>query len=317
MTKAGFASIIGRPNVGKSTLMNRVLGQKISITSNKPQTTRHAITGIYTDKETQIIFLDTPGIHTNMQSALNKQLNRTAMSSITSGDVIIFIVEALQFNQDDEKVLSKLKGIETPVILVVNKIDKIADKSLLFPFLTEMSERFEFADIVPLSAKQEKSGDLLVEVISKYLTEQPFPYSEDEITTVSSKFLAAEVLREKLTRRLNQELPYTIAVEIEEFKIEGKLYRILAAISVERESQKGIVIGKGGITLKEVSTQARIDLERIFESKVFLRAFVKVREGWSDDEKALNALGYKDLNNLSRFIVLKIFSREDLLLSVD
>ncbi len=295
MTKAGFASIIGRPNVGKSTLMNRVLGQKISITSNKPQTTRHAITGIYTDKETQIIFLDTPGIHTNMQSALNKQLNRTAMSSITSGDVIIFIVEALQFNQDDEKVLSKLKGIETPVILVVNKIDKIADKSLLFPFLTEMSERFEFADIVPLSAKQEKSGDLLVEVISKYLTEQPFPYSEDEITTVSSKFLAAEVLREKLTRRLNQELPYTIAVEIEEFKIEGKLYRILAAISVERESQKGIVIGKGGITLKEVSTQARIDLERIFESKVFLRAFVKVREGWSDDEKALNALGYKDL----------------------
>ena len=295
MTKAGFASIIGRPNVGKSTLMNRVLGQKISITSNKPQTTRHAITGIYTDKETQIIFLDTPGIHTNMQSALNKQLNRTAMSSITSGDVIIFIVEALQFNQDDEKVLSKLKGIKTPVILVVNKIDKIADKSLLFPFLTEMSERFEFADIVPLSAKQEKSGDLLVEVISKYLTEQPFPYSEDEITTVSSKFLAAEVLREKLTRRLNQELPYTIAVEIEEFKIEGKLYRILAAISVERESQKGIVIGKGGITLKEVSTQARIDLERIFESKVFLRAFVKVREGWSDDEKALNALGYKDL----------------------
>ncbi|UNM95184.1 GTPase Era [Ignatzschineria rhizosphaerae] len=295
MTKAGFASIIGRPNVGKSTLMNGILGQKISITSNKPQTTRHAITGIYTDNETQIIFLDTPGIHTNMQSALNKQLNRTAMSSITTGDVLIFMVEALRFNQDDEKVLSKLKGVEAPVILVVNKIDKIENKDDLFPFLAQMSERFDFADIVPLSAKQEKSGMRLVEVIQKYLPEQAFPYSEDEITTVSSAFLAAEVLREKLTRRLNQELPYTIAVEIEEFKIEGNLYRILAAISVERESQKGIVIGKGGATLKDASTQARIDLEKLFGAKVFLRAFVKVREGWSDDEKALNALGYKDL----------------------
>lgn len=295
MTKAGFASIIGRPNVGKSTLMNGILGQKISITSNKPQTTRHAITGIYTDQETQIIFLDTPGIHTNMQSALNKQLNRTAMSSITTGDVLVFIVEALRFNKDDEKVLSKLKGIETPVILVINKIDKIENKEELFPFIAEMSEKFDFADIVPLSAKQEKAGMRLVEVIQKYLPEQPFPYSEDEITTVSSAFLAAEVLREKLTRRLNQELPYTIAVEIEEFKIEGNLYRILAAISVERESQKGIVIGKGGATLKDASTQARIDLEKLFDAKVFLRAFVKVREGWSDDEKALNALGYKDL----------------------
>ncbi|OYQ81352.1 GTPase Era [Ignatzschineria sp. F8392] len=295
MTKAGFASIVGRPNVGKSTLMNGILGQKISITSNKPQTTRHAITGIYTDEDTQIIFLDTPGIHTNMQSALNKQLNRTAMSTITTGDVIIFIVEALRFNKDDEKVLSKLKGIETPVILVINKIDKLQNKEELFPFIAEMSERFPFSDIVPLSAKQAKSADVLLDVIKKYLPEQPFPYSEDEITTVSSAFLAAEVLREKLTRRLNQELPYTIAVEIEEFKIEGNLYRILAAISVERESQKGIVIGKGGATLKEASTQARIDLERLFDAKVFLRAFVKVREGWSDDEKALNALGYKDL----------------------
>lgn len=295
MTKAGFASIVGRPNVGKSTLMNQVLGQKISITSNKPQTTRHAITGIYTDQETQIIFLDTPGIHTNMQSALNRQLNRTAMSSINTGDVIIFIVEALRFNKDDEKVLAKLKGVETPVILVINKIDRVEDKEALFPFIAEMSEKFPFAEIVPLSAKQEKSGQRLVEVIEQYLIEQPFPYSEDEITTVSSAFLAGEVLREKLTRRLNQELPYTIAVEIEEFKIEGNLYRILAAISVEKESQKGIVIGKGGQVLKEASTQARIDLERIFDAKVFLRAFVKVREGWSDDERALNALGYKDL----------------------
>lgn len=295
MTKAGFASIVGRPNVGKSTLMNQILGQKISITSNKPQTTRHAITGIYTDQETQIIFLDTPGIHTNMQSALNRQLNRTAMSSINTGDVIIFIVEAQRFNKDDEKVLAKLKGVETPVILVINKIDRVENKEALFPFIAEMSEKFPFAEIVPLSAKQEKSGQRLVEVIEKYLTEQPFPYSEDEITTVSSAFLAGEVLREKLTRRLNQELPYTIAVEIEEFKIEGNLYRILAAISVEKESQKGIVIGKGGQVLKEASTQARIDLERIFDAKVFLRAFVKVREGWSDDERALNALGYKDL----------------------
>lgn len=295
MTKAGFASIIGRPNVGKSTLMNEIIEQKISITSNKPQTTRHAITGIYTDSDTQIIFLDTPGIHTNLQSALNKQLNRTAISSITTGDVILFMVEALRFNEDDAKVLSKLQNAEQPVVLLINKVDKIANKEDLFPFIAEMSERYDFADIVPISAQQARSADRVVEVLKQYLPEQPFPYSEDEITTVSSSFLASEVLREKLTRRLNQELPYALTVEIESFKIEGTMYRIHAVIWVERESQKGIVIGKGGSALREASTQARRELEELFGAKVFLRAFVKVREGWSNDEKALNSLGYKEL----------------------
>lgn len=295
MTKAGFASIIGRPNVGKSTLMNEIIEQKISITSNKPQTTRHAITGIYTDNDTQIIFLDTPGIHTNLQSALNKQLNRTAISSITTGDVILFMVEALRFNEDDAKVLSKLQNAEQPVVLLINKVDKIANKEDLFPFIAEMSERYDFADIVPISAQQARSADRVVEVLKQYLPEQPFPYSEDEITTVSSSFLASEVLREKLTRRLNQELPYALTVEIESFKIEGTMYRIHAVIWVERESQKGIVIGKGGSALREASTQARRELEELFGAKVFLRAFVKVREGWSNDEKALNSLGYKEL----------------------
>ncbi len=295
VTKAGFASIIGRPNVGKSTLMNEIIEQKISITSNKPQTTRHAITGIYTDSDTQIIFLDTPGIHTNLQSALNKQLNRTAISSITTGDVILFMVEALRFNEDDAKVLSKLKNCEQPVVLLINKVDKVTNKEDLFPFIAEMSERYEFADIIPISAQQARSAERVVEVLKGYLPEQPFPYSEDEITTVSSAFLASEVLREKLTRRLNQELPYALTVEIESFKIEGTMYRIHAVIWVERDSQKGIVIGKGGSALREASTQARRELETLFGAKVFLRAFVKVREGWSNDEKALNSLGYKEM----------------------
>lgn len=295
MKKSGFVSIVGRPNVGKSTLMNHIIKQKISITSNKPQTTRHAITGIYTDDSTQIIFLDTPGIHTNLQSALNRQLNRTAMSSLTMANAVIFMVEAMRFNDDDNKVLQKLKDLEIPIILLINKVDNIENKEALLPFLQEMMAKHDFAEIVPISANQDRSCDLVVSTLEKYLPEQEFMYGEDEITTVTSSFLASEVLREKLTRRLNQELPYAITVEVESFKIEGNLYRIHAVIWVEKESQKGIVIGKQGRALRDASTQAREALEKLFDAKVFLKAHVKVREGWSNDADALHSLGYKEL----------------------
>lgn len=295
MKKSGFVSIVGRPNVGKSTLMNHIIKQKISITSNKPQTTRHAITGIYTDDSTQIVFLDTPGIHTNLQSALNRQLNRTAMSSLTMANAVIFMVEAMRFNDDDNKVLQKLKDLEIPIILLINKVDNIENKEALLPFLQEMMAKHDFAEIVPISANQDRSCDLVVSTIEKYLPEQEFMYGEDEITTVTSSFLASEVLREKLTRRLNQELPYAITVEVESFKIEGNLYRIHAVIWVEKESQKGIVIGKQGRALRDASTQAREALEKLFDAKVFLKAHVKVREGWSNDADALHSLGYKEL----------------------
>ena len=295
MKKSGFVSIVGRPNVGKSTLMNHIIKQKISITSNKPQTTRHAITGIYTDDSTQIVFLDTPGIHTNLQSALNRQLNRTAMSSLTMANAVIFMVEAMRFNDDDNKVLQKLKDLEIPIILLINKVDNIENKEALLPFLQEMMAKHDFAEIVPISANQDRSCDLVVSTLEKYLPEQEFMYGEDEITTVTSSFLASEVLREKLTRRLNQELPYAITVEVESFKIEGNLYRIHAVIWVEKESQKGIVIGKQGRALRDASTQAREALEKLFDAKVFLKAHVTVREGWSNDADALHSLGYKEL----------------------
>lgn len=289
---AGYVSIIGRPNVGKSTLMNRLIGQKISITSSKPQTTRHAITGIYTDHYCQAIFIDTPGLHKAEHSALNRHLNKTATSSLEMADVILFMVEALKFTPDDELALKRLKYIEKPVILVVNKVDHIKNKEELFPFLSEMMSKHQFVECLPISALDDKQMKLVVKSLTHYLPEQAFLFSEDEITTASSSFLASEVLREKLTRRLNQELPYALTVEIESFEEEAELIRINAVVWVERETQKGIVIGKNGTTLKEASTQARQDLEKLYDKKVFLKAFVKVRQGWSDDERSLNALGY-------------------------
>lgn len=289
---AGYVTIIGRPNVGKSTLMNRLIGQKISITSNKPQTTRHAITGIYTDFYCQAIFIDTPGLHSAQHTALNRQLNKTATSSLDMADVILFMVEALKFTPDDETALKRLKYAEVPVILIVNKIDHVKNKEELFPFLAEMMTKHPFAECIPLSALDDKQMKLVIKSLTHYLPEQPFLFDEDEITTAPRTFLASEVLREKLTRRLNQEIPYALTVEIESFEMEEELIKISAVIWVERESQKGIVIGKNGITLKEASTQARQDLEKLFDQKVFLKTFVKVRQGWSDDERSLNALGY-------------------------
>lgn len=289
---SGFVSIIGRPNVGKSTLMNRLIGQKISITSSKPQTTRHAITGIYTDHYCQAIFIDTPGLHKAEHSALNRQLNKTATSSLEMADVVLYMVEALKFTSDDELALKRLTYIEKPVILVVNKIDYVKDKETLFPFLSEMMAKYSFAECIPISALDDKQMKLVIKALTHYLPEQAFLYKEDEITTASSAFLASEVLREKLTRRLNQELPYALTVEIESFEEEAEIIRINAVVWVERETQKGIVIGKNGVTLKDASMHARQDLEKLYNKKVFLKAFVKVRQGWSDDERSLNALGY-------------------------
>lgn len=289
---SGFVSIIGRPNVGKSTLMNRLIGQKISITSSKPQTTRHAITGIYTDHYCQAIFIDTPGLHKAEHSALNRQLNKTATSSLEMADVILYMVEALKFTADDELALKRLKHIDKPVILIVNKVDHVKDKEQLFPFLSEMMAKYTFTECIPISALDDKQMKLVIKALTHYLPEQSFLFDEDEITTASSAFLASEVLREKLTRRLNQELPYALTVEIESFEDTAEVIRINAIVWVERDTQKGIVIGKNGTTLKEASTQARQDLEKLYGKKVFLKAFVKVRQGWSDDERSLNALGY-------------------------
>ncbi len=294
-TRTGYVSIIGRPNVGKSTLMNQLVGQKISITSNKQQTTRHSITGIYTEKQGQIIFLDTPGLHTQKKSALNKHLNRTAQSVLEVADLVIFILEACRLTPDDEMALTRLQNFENKVILVVNKVDLVPDKEKLLPFLQMAMARYPFVECVPLCANQYKQVESLKNTLFKYLPEQDYLYDEDEITTASRSFLAAEALREKLTRRLNQELPYALTVEIESFDVEEKIYRIHALIYVERESQKAIVIGKGGENLRDASTQARIDLEKLFGVKIFLKAWVKVKQGWSDDEKALNSLGYKAL----------------------
>ncbi|GBU09622.1 GTP-binding protein Era [Gammaproteobacteria bacterium] len=274
-----------------------MIGQKISITSSKPQTTRHIVTGIYTDQLMQMVFFDTPGLHNNQQpNALNKHLNRTASGAVEGADVVLFMVEAGVFSEGDATALMRLSNFEGKVILVANKIDKIDQRDVLLPYLAQMMERYPFAECVPVTALSGgKTLKHLKNVIAKYLPEQEFLYDEDEITTASRSFLAAEALREKLTRRLNQELPYSLTVEIESFEIEGRLYRIHAIIWVERESQKGIVIGKGGELLKEASTQARQDLEKLFDKKVFLKAYVKVRAGWSDDERALHSLGFKAL----------------------
>lgn len=292
--RAGYAALLGRPNVGKSTLLNRLIGQKISITTPKPQTTRHVILGIQTLPETQIIYVDTPGLHRQGQRAMNRYLNRSAASVLGYVDVVVFLIEALRWTVEDEDVLQRLTDFAGPVVLAVNKIDRIADKQRLLPFLRERVGQREFVDVVPLAAINGDNVTALEQVITRLLPEQAFLFPKDQITTSSERFLAAELIREKLTRLLREELPYALTVEIERFVEEGRLVRIHALIWVERASQKGIVIGEKGVTLREVGRQARQDLERLLDRKVFLETWVKVREGWSDDERALQSLGYAD-----------------------
>ena len=295
--RAGYAALLGRPNVGKSTLLNRLIGQKLSITAPKPQTTRHVILGIQTLPDAQIVYVDTPGLHRRGQRALNRHLNRAAASVLGYVDVVVWLVEALRWTEEDEDVLQRLTDFAGPVVLAVNKVDRIADKSRLLPFLRELAAKRSFNEVVPLAAIDGDNVAALEQVIARLLPVGDLLFPTEQITTASERFLAAELIREKLTRLLREELPYALTVEIERFADEGRLARIHAVIWVERETQKGIVIGEKGATLREVGRQAREDMERLFDRKVFLQTWVKVREGWSDDERALRSLGYADSRN--------------------
>ena len=290
----GYVAIVGRPNVGKSTLLNRILGQKISITANRPQTTRHRILGIKTTSLSQVVYVDTPGLHLGGKRAINRYMNRTATGSISDVDVVIFVIEGMRWTEEDEHVLDRLKKTSAPVFLVVNKLDSIASKEDLLPHLKALSAKRDFVQIIPLSAQTGEGVDRLEAEIEAILpVSTPF-FPEDQITDRSERFLAAELLREKLVRLLTQELPYSTTVEIEKFSIENGVRHIHAVIWVEREGQKGNIIGKKGQTLKKIGELARKDMERAFDGKVFLQLWVKVRSGWSDDERALRSLGYQD-----------------------
>ena len=290
--RCGYIAIVGRPNVGKSTLMNQLIGAKVSITSRKAQTTRHRITGIQTREDAQFVYVDTPGFQTRHSNALNKTLNKTVTNTLTAADVVLFIVEAGTFGAADQQVVDLLPT-NVPVILVINKSDRAKDKATLMPFAQNVSSKFNFAAIVPVSAKLRFQLDALESEIKKYLPENPPIFGEDDITDRSEKFLAAEIVREKLFRLVGDELPYTSTVLIEKFEQEGNLRRIFAAILVERDSQKAMVIGNKGARLKDVSTQSRLDMEKLFGGPVYLEIWVKVKSGWADNEAGLRAYGYE------------------------
>ncbi|HEY5603959.1 MAG TPA: GTPase Era [Gammaproteobacteria bacterium] len=290
----GYVAIVGRPNVGKSTLLNKLLGQKISITAHKPQTTRHRILGIKTGERSQVIYVDTPGIHSNAKAALNRYMNRAATSSLNDVDVIVFVVEASSWNEQDEFVLKKLSGVDAPVILVLNKLDKVVEKEQLLPHLEKLAGKMKFTQLIPVSARTGEGIEALESAVLELLPSTAPLFPEDQITDRSERFLAAEFIREKLMRSLGEEVPYALTVEIERFEDQGTIKNIHAVIWVARPGHKGIVIGKGGGLLKRIGEQARKDMERAFDSKVFLQLWVKVKEGWADDERALRSLGYND-----------------------
>ncbi|OFC69543.1 GTPase Era [Alteromonas confluentis] len=294
-TYCGLVAIVGRPNVGKSTLLNRILGQKVSITSRKPQTTRHRILGIDSEEAYQTIYVDTPGLHQDEKKAINRYMNRAASSSLAEVGLVLFVVEGTRWTEDDEMVLTKVKNSRLPCYLVINKVDKVEDKASLIDHIQMLSEKHEFDHIFPVSAKNGKQVDALREMVQKSLPPSEFYYPEDYITDRSSRFMAAEIIREKLMRFTGDELPYSTTVEIEQFKLmENGVYRINGLILVERDSQKRMVIGKAGNHIKTIGEQARKDMENLFDNKVFLELWVKVKQGWADDDRALRSLGYGD-----------------------
>ena len=290
----GLVALIGRPNVGKSTLLNILLGQKISITSRKPQTTRHRITGIDTRGQYQAVFVDTPGIHQTQTSAMNRYMNRAAISTIADVDVTVFIVDRLSWGEEDDLVVKGLMAARSPVILVLNKIDRLTDKARLLPHIKTVASVFDWAEVIPLSAKTGYNIEQLRDAIYKRLPQQSHLYTADQITDRSERFMASELIREKLMRQCGDELPYQVAVEIESFQHQGNVIHINALIWVEREGQKKIIIGTKGERIKKIGQQARADMESLLDSKVMLKTWVKVRSGWSDDERALRSLGYTD-----------------------
>ncbi|AVJ55717.1 GTPase Era [Idiomarina sp. OT37-5b] len=292
---SGFVAIVGRPNVGKSTLLNYLLGQKVSITSNKPQTTRHRILGVDTEGDCQAVYVDTPGMHVEEKRAINRVMNQTAAAAINDVDLILFVVENTKWTADDKMVLEKLARTERPVVLLVNKVDQIKDKSTLLPHLQWLSEQREFKDILPISAKNGDNIDALRSVVKAHLQPGFHFYPQDYVTDRSVRFMTAEIIREKLMRFTGEELPYETTVEIEQFgQSERGTTHIHALILVERAAQKRMVIGEGGSKLKTIGTEARRDLEKLLSSKVNLKLWVKVKSGWSDDERALKSLGYRE-----------------------
>ncbi|RKS87836.1 GTP-binding protein Era [Orbus hercynius] len=290
----GFVAIVGRPNVGKSTLLNELLGQKVSITSRKAQTTRHRILGIDTQDNDQIIYIDTPGLHIEEKRAINRLMNRAASSSIGHVELILFVVEGTHWTDDDEMVVNKLQDVKCPVILVINKIDNVQDKSKLLPHIQLISQKVNFKDVIPISAEKGEGIDIIRSLVKHNLPEGQHHFPEDYITDRSQRFMASEIIREKLMRFLGDELPYSVTVEIEQFKVDEKtgMYRINGLILVERDGQKKMVIGNKGEKIKQIGIEARKDMQEFFQTKVHLELWVKVKAGWADDERALRSLGY-------------------------
>jgi GTP-binding protein Era len=287
-------ALVGRPNVGKSTLLNHILGQKLCITSRKPQTTRHTLLGIKTKDNVQVIFVDTPGIHTNQERAINRVMNRSAASVIADVDLVIFVVDRFEWSEADDYVAKYLTNTKVPVVVAVNKVDMIEDKEALLPHLQFLASKVNAVEFIPLSALRKTNLEELEAKIQSHIPEKVHLYPEDQITDRSERFLAAEIVREKITRQLGAEVPYQVTVEIEQFRVEGKITYIDALILVERDGQKKIIIGTKGERLKKIGEQARADIESLLDCKVMLRTWVKIRSGWSDDERALRSLGYMD-----------------------
>lgn len=292
--RCGYVAIVGRPNVGKSTLLNHLLGQKISITSRKPQTTRHRVLGIKTEGGNQIIFVDTPGLHLQAEKAINRYMNRAASAAIRDVDVVVLVVDRTAWTEEDAMVLEQVRQGGLPCLLVVNKVDLLEDKAALLPHLQALAAKADFAAILPVSALRRHNIAELENEIVKFLPESGYFFPEEQITDRSQRFLAAEIVREKIMRQLGEELPYSITVEIEEFAQQDAVLHISALIFVERKGQKKILVGEGGSRLRSIGTDARRDMELLFDSKVMLRLWVKVKSGWSDDERALRSLGYDD-----------------------
>lgn len=292
LVPAGLVAIVGRPNVGKSTLLNRLIGEKLSITSRKAQTTRHRIMGVRTDEDVQYVFVDTPGFQTKHSSALNRTMNRGVTQALQEVDVICFVIEAGRFSEPDRKVMALLPD-DRPVILVLNKVDELKDKASLLPFVAKLAEVHDWAAVVPVSAEKGTQTDALLGEIKQALPKQGFLYDPDTLTDRSERFIASEYIREKLFRLLGDELPYAATVEIEKFETEGELRRIFAAIVVDRESHKPMIIGRNGETLKRIASEARQDMTRMFGGTVYLELWVKVKSGWADDERMLRSLGYE------------------------
>ena len=294
VTRCGYIAIVGRPNVGKSTLLNHLLGQKLSITSRKPQTTRHNLLGIKTTEDTQFLFVDTPGFHQGYKKALNRYMNRSVSTAIKDVDAIIFVVDRTQWYAEDEVVAKRVAESGIPVIVAVNKIDQIEDKGTLLPHLQRLLDISQAKEVIPISAVANQNLDRLLDIVKGFLPESDQFFPEDQLTDKSSRFLAAEIIREKITRQLGDELPYQMTVEIESFNEEKSIIHINALILVEREGQKRILIGDKGARLKQIGQQSRESMEELFDKKIMLKTWAKVKSGWSDDDRALRSLGYDE-----------------------